>query len=695
MSTCTQWVDRGVIACKAWAQSVRQECSSWASRTRADCAQQATVNRQACDRWEDQGHNECSSLADQGHNACCTWQPCAFFCNAVYWVSEWVCHGWHWISNVVCTAWQTFVEIVCVVWTYTVEVLCTAFTWLAVAACTVWSWMPKLVCIAFTNVGCALRVVTRAGRGMFRRRPRGARRIKRVFVLMLENRSFDHMLGFAALSGRDSRSGLPTDADDLRNGPHTNPDANAVPVIATAGADFALSPKDGDPPHEFDHVLHQLCGGAASWPAPGGGYPPIDNQGFVTEYAAMGSPRADKAMHAYRADQLPVLTTLAREFAVCDRWFSSMPGPTWPNRFFAHAASAGGLDDSPTGLQAGIASLIDGFRFWNGTIFDRLEKSCLPWQIVEGDEFPGAFGLSGMSGYALEGHFSEFEDFAAQVARSDYSHRYTFIEPNYGNVLPGTPGDFTCGNSQHPLDDVTRGERLIKDVYEAIRNSPHWDSSMLLITWDEHGGFYDHVSPPAAVPPGDPASDPSNVHHGFDFRQLGVRVPAVVISPWIDRGVIDHSTYDHSSIPATLAQLFGFRSLTARDAAANHLLHLFSRTTARQDAPTRLPDPAESGIRCSSDPQTAASSSALTTEAATRPIPTHLQGFLYLALRRELAALPPGDKVARAQLIARYRELRTDHEARLFIHQSRMALRATRHNRRPLTRMRPAKDSNA
>ena len=113
----------------------------------------------------------------------------------------------------------------------------------------------------------------------------------------------------------------------------------------------------------------------------------------------------------------------------------------------------------------------------------------------------------------------------------------------------------------HPLDDVTRGEKLIKTVYEAIRNSPQWENSLLLVTFDEHGGFYDHVRPPAAVPPGDTMTA-SYIQHHFQYDQLGVRVPALVISPLIPRGVIDHTIYDHTSMLASVERLFGMKPLT-------------------------------------------------------------------------------------------------------------------------------------
>ena len=143
----------------------------------------------------------------------------------------------------------------------------------------------------------------------------------------------------------------------------------------------------------------------------------------------------------------------------------------------------------------------------------------------------------------------------------------------------------------HPPSDVRAGEALIKQVYETIRNSPIWKQSVLVILFDEHGGFYDHVPPPpppAVVAPGDGAVDNN---HNFQFNQLGVRVPAVIISPWVGRNVIDHSVYDHSSVMASVERLFGLSSCTGRDKAATDFLELFSQITPRDDTPERLPPP--------------------------------------------------------------------------------------------------------
>jgi phospholipase C len=176
-------------------------------------------------------------------------------------------------------------------------------------------------------------------------------------------------------------------------------------------------------------------------------------------------------------------------------------------------------------------------------------------------------------------------------SKQPFPSRYVFIEPSY-NIL----GDYRGSSSMHPLADVRDGERLVKTIYEALRASEIWESSLLVVTWDEHGGFYDHVAPPAAVPPGDTSPGSKYNQFRFTFERYGVRVPAIVISPFVPRGTIDHRVYDHASIPATLQALFGMRPLTARDANARTLLSLLSRDAPRKtgaEALEVLPVPGE------------------------------------------------------------------------------------------------------
>ena len=201
--------------------------------------------------------------------------------------------------------------------------------------------------------------------------------------------------------------------------------------------------------------------------------------------------------------------------------------------------------------------------------------------------------VAALKGISL-GDIRPYHLFGGDLAQPAYPYSYIFIEPSY-NVL----GDYRCSTSQHPLDDVTRGEALIKSVYESLRNSAFWEDSLLILTWDEPGGFYDHAIPPAATPPGDTGLDDDSNQYGFAFDLYGPRVPAVIISPRIPKNLVDHRVYDHTSVLATVERLFGLDPLTGRDAAARDLLPLVTLETPRQNAA----DAARSGrFRCGGVP---------------------------------------------------------------------------------------------
>jgi phospholipase C len=501
--------------------------------------------------------------------------------------------------------------------------------------------------------------------------------IEHVFVLMLENRSFDHLLGFSGITGADAATGQPTQVDGVVPATAVNTWAGTA-YPATEGADWVMPI---DPGHEFNDTLLELCYDPTTNPAPRypdpatGGYPQATNRGFVADYAGKhGDP--PEIMRCYGPDQVPVLTALAREFAVCDRWFSSMPGPTWPNRFFAHAASSGGLDDSPSKLSSLAGVTIEGFEFDNGTIFDQLDAAALNWAIYEGDLLPVSLAISGMNLAALEGRFVSYEHFREEVSRPDFSRAYSFIEPNYGHYLIG--GHFKCGNSQHPLDDITRGERLIKDVYEAIRSSPHWERSLLIVTYDEHGGFYDHVPPPPAVPPGDSTTDPENNRHGFEFDQYGVRVPAVVVSPLVPRGTIDHRVCDHTSILRTIEDAFALEPLTRRDAVAASLLPLLSLTAPRADAPLTLPDAADSGLTECDEAPVEPHRDRIAAAEPNVPMDSTTRGFVHVALQRDLVTAD-----SREDALRRYEAVQTKGQALDYLEDVSRRAVAARGRRRP------------
>jgi len=481
--------------------------------------------------------------------------------------------------------------------------------------------------------------------------------VDHVFVLMLENRSFDHMLAFAGLPGIARASA--TDANSF--------DGTTFHV-GGPGAPWTMPT---DPGHEFADAVEQLCGRGVAhepWTA----FPThITNAGFVSNYATSrteaspGSPLAPEPaewgeiMRCFdTARQLPVLHQLASEFAVCDHWFSSIPGPTWPNRLFLHGASSAGWADSPTTdqLQDWIRKTTQ-FVFPSGaSIFDRLREAGLAWRVYADEDGPALGGVplvAALEGVVYRQNTFSLAQFDADLAGS-YDYAYTFIEPNYGDVVSGS---FAGGSSQHPMDGVTRGEALIKATYESIRRSPVWERSVLFVLYDEHGGFYDSVHPGPAPPPADGSPHEVGINRGgFLFDHYGVRVPAVVVSPLIPKGTVDATVYDHASVPATIERLFGLEPMTNRDRLANDICHLVSAPSPRTDCPTTLVSPAVTAegaqhIQASPSP----------TDLAERG-PAHIR--LSVLLRRDLAGCVTDDE--RETIRREYLAIRTHDDARSY-----------------------------
>jgi phospholipase C len=350
-----------------------------------------------------------------------------------------------------------------------------------------------------------------------------------------------------------------------------------------------------------------------------------------------------------------------------------MPGPTWPNRFFALGASSAGLDHSPTTAETLIWNIADGFKFQNGSIFEAgrsffFWKRKLKWRIYAGNKiFTLAHALKGIHIWDI----TRYSKFREDVSDPNYPAQFTWIEPNYGHVTT----DYIGGNSQHPLDGVTGGEALIRATYEAIRNSPLWESSMLIITWDEHGGFFDHVAPPRATPPGDKAQFGEANKYGFAFDQYGPRVPAVVVSPLIPRNTIDHRPYDHSSVLATVERLFHLRPLTARDRTASDLRRLAELSAPRSVPPDLfgLPPEVEFAHR-----QIALDTLEIEAPPPSRPEESveadrNLPGFLYVVARTDKELPPQGVAMeAHAERVHdRVRTIRTRGDAHAYFEEVR------------------------
>jgi phospholipase C len=498
------------------------------------------------------------------------------------------------------------------------------------------------------------------------------RKVANVFVLMLENHSFDNIFAMSGIKGIKAATTNDRNAYTPPNSPPV-----VYPVQRTAPPSMPT-----DPGHEFLDVVEQLAGVGARYPS-GGPYPAINNSGFAANYATSASektglPKPDQIGDIMKCfdtpNQLPVIYQLATEFAVCDHWFSSLPGPTWPNRFFLHGASSAGLDHSPTTPQITEWETVSGFTYPHGSIFDALNKAKVQWRLYNDRSGPISGSVpqvASIKGITLLTS-NDFANFASDL-QNPYSYGYTFIEPNYGDTLNDS---YTGGSSQHPMDGVAGGERLIKATYEAIRNSPLWYSSLLIITYDEHGGFYDSVPPVAAVAPGDGASASLN-QYGFTFTVYGVRVPAVVVSPYISKGTVDSTIYDHASVPRTLERLFGFAPLTQRDAKAFDVLHLLSLPSPRTDCPTVLHPPAATVASNIAAPPVLlppaaaahpAAATAAPAAAGAQPIPQagNLPGFLGVALKTELE-LSGGTDAEKTAIIANFQQIRTQAQAQAYL----------------------------
>jgi len=386
--------------------------------------------------------------------------------------------------------------------------------------------------------------------------------IKHVIVLMMENRSFDHMLG--SLKKIDPR------VDGL-TGDESNPDSTGAIVKVQPLADFQ-GQLEHDPGHHFSAVDLQIFGGNTSPERT------ASMQGFVKSYAQQGvsASRSHAIMYYFSQDKLPVLATLAMEFAVCDRWFSSVPGPTIPNRAFAHYGTSFGHVN------------MDLFytRMAYKSIYERMVEGGRTAKIYFYDQVSSTMEIVNLLQHQpeLAGTFQQFLNDAKNGSLPEYS----FIEPNYSDH--DSDAGLVLASDEHPDHNVQAGELFIGSVYNAIRNNEVvWQSSILLITYSNHGGIYDHVPPPNATPDGFVAQpNQTGTEKAFTFDRLGVRVPAVIISPWIPRGTIDHTVYDHASIPATVSKLFlsGPQRISPRERSAQTFDRVLTLHVPRRYTPS-------------------------------------------------------------------------------------------------------------
>jgi len=402
--------------------------------------------------------------------------------------------------------------------------------------------------------------------------------VDHIVVVMLENRSFDHMLGYLSLPsaqggrGRDDVDGLTGPGENVNS--HDNV---AYPIHHLAKSAFGGEAEDPD--HSGRSVDEQL--------EKGGG-------GFVENFARISKERAAKlgvpvpepglVMGYYDAEDLPVYDHLAAEYCVVDRWFSSVPGATWPNRLYSIAGCAAGSRDDvspPIYALPSFARYLDEHQVdWRWYSFDPATLRAVDPAYRLGNHHRFSFvdsrSLSAREravGELIEEGPSFLDDVAAGRLPA-----VSWIDPRFKDLRVLGPSS----NDDHPPSDVLAGQDLILTIYHALSSAQTWGKTLLVITYDEHGGFYDHVPPPAAV------------DDEAEFKRLGVRVPALLVSPLVARESSSTAVlgrdfhFDHTSILKTILTRFcvvdgKIPVLTARVAAAQHLGHLLSDP----DAPAR------------------------------------------------------------------------------------------------------------
>jgi phospholipase C len=332
----------------------------------------------------------------------------------------------------------------------------------------------------------------------------------------MENRSFDHYLGsLRSLEGRADVDGL--------TGAETNPDPSNNPVASFLLTDFTVE----DPPHGWDACHAQWNNGL--------------NDGFVKAHA--GANQND-VMGYHRRDQLKTTYALADAYAICDNYFASVMGPTWPNRFYLHGATSNGQKGNvPVIGFDSVFSSLEGAGFTTKNYFHDIAWASGAY-----------FKLSGNSG--VENFFT--------AAAAGTLPNFSIIDPQFfGNGA----------NDDHPDHDIQLGQALINAVHAALGASPQWNRCLLIITYDEHGGFFDHVPPPTTTDERD------------EFRQLGFRVPTIVAGPYVRRGCTVNTLLEHSSVVRTLMTKFQIPSPNIRATAASDLSSAIDATTLLNPQP--------------------------------------------------------------------------------------------------------------
>lgn len=399
--------------------------------------------------------------------------------------------------------------------------------------------------------------------------------IKTVVVLVQENRSFDHMLGWMNTLNQEINGPTGNESNPLPAS-----DSNSENIIFFGDKSLYVDP---DPGHSIQDIFEQIFG--VPWSEDVASKKPEPTmQGFAQNAERIQKGMSEVVMNGFKPDAVPVYKELMAEFGVCDRWFAAVPASTQPNRLFVHSATSHGATNNDT------KRLIEGFP--QKTIFESMDEAGYSFGIYY-QYPPSTLFYRNLRKLKYIKNFHQFDLTFKRHCKEGKLPNYVVVEQRYFDlkILPG--------NDDHPSHDVFEGQKFVKEVYEALRSSPQWNEMLFIIIYDEHGGFFDHVpTPVTGVPSPDGIVGPAP--YNFQFDRLGVRIPAIMISPWIEKGTVLHgpsgpyptSEFEHSSIPATVKKIFNLKEfLTKRDEWAGTFESVISRESPRTDCPVTLPEP--------------------------------------------------------------------------------------------------------
>ncbi len=399
---------------------------------------------------------------------------------------------------------------------------------------------------AAARAACMFGPGTAPGLSLAKDAPRGPEiPIDNVIVVMMENRSFDHILGALPAVGVKDVDVAPADA--------ANPDANGNPVKRFHMTDYC-----------FDDTNHE-------WQGTHDEYDDGKIDGFVkANQGGVGDPTGARAMGYYDNTDLPYLYALATTFATCDRYFCSVLGPTFPNREYLYAGTSFGYTYNVL------------IQTKKPTIFTALTDAGIPWHGYS-EKYPGSAIF--VANYTASLDSYEKMDRFFDAAKNGTLDPVVFLDADL------TDGQGPARDDDHPPGDPQEGDRYLESVVNAVMSGPQWQHSAIFITWDEHGGLYDHVAPPPACAPDDimPMDEKGPV--AGDFARYGFRVPLIVVSPYAKAGFVSHVVHDHTSIIRFIETRFLVGALTKRDANADPLLEMFDFSHPRSDVPKLPPAP--------------------------------------------------------------------------------------------------------